>query len=278
MKHLSALVLVASASFGQHLLLSEVSVTPNEAEFVEIYNPASTTVDLTNYYLCDLYGSSAAVAVFYPQLVAGTITSNTNDFCVKFPNGATIAPGDVITVAVSGTLYQTQFSAPPDYELLNTGVGTMMTIPPNGFVGSAPGLTNSAEVVVLFHWNGSTDLVQDVDYALWGSDATRRVVKDGISLDGPDSDTAPSAYCTDAAAASQLPIAASAHPSGSSYQRVDFNEGSEVLTGGNGLTGHNETSENMNVTWAVAAYTPGYISTGLVRNTWAEIKSLYNTN
>jgi uncharacterized protein len=278
LKYLVALVLGLTSSFGEHLLLSEVCVTPNEAEFIEIYNPGAVSVDLSDYYVCDLYGASAAVTSFYPQLVAGQVVNNVNGFCVRFPAGSSIAPGDVITIAMSGTMFNAQFSSPPDYELLGTGSGAMMTMPANGFIGSAPGLTNGAEVVMLFHWTGGSDLVQDVDYALWGDDATRRVEKTGISLDGPDSDTSPSPYSTDTAAASQISIAASTHPSGSSWQRVDFDEGSEVLTGGNGITGHNETSENLDVTWAAATCSPGYISTGLERNTWAEIKSLYNTN
>jgi hypothetical protein len=278
LKYLVALVLGVASSFGEHLLLSEVCVTPDEAEFIEVYNPGAVSVDLSDYYICDLYGASAAVTAFYPQLVAGPVAANADGFCAMFPAGSSIAPGDAITIAMNGTAFQTRFSSPPDFELLDTGSGTMMAIPANGFIGSAPGLADGSGIVMLFHWTDGSDRVQDVDYALWGNDATRRVVKTGISLDGPDSDTAPSPYSTDTAAASQMSIAVSTHPSGSSWQRVDFDEGSEVFTGGNGITGHNETSENLNSTWTAATCSPGYISTGLERNTWAEIKSLYNTN
>jgi len=276
MKLAAALLVYACAVSAQHLLLSEVSVTPREAEFIEVYNPAAVMVDLGDYYLCDLYGSSSSVAAFYPRIVAGAVAPCVTDFCAKFPDGASIAPGEVITMAMSGSMYRSRFGEAPDYELLDTATGTMMSIPPNGFIGSVPGLPDGAGVVVLFHWTGGTDLVQDVDYAAWGNDPALRVDKTGISLDGPDPDTAPSPYYSDTGVSSQIPVAVSIHPPGSSWQRIDFTEGSEVLTGGNGITGHDETSEDLGTTWIVAACTPGYISTGLERNTWAEIKSLYD--
>jgi hypothetical protein len=270
-----ALMTAAAASAQGIPLISEVCVTPTEGEFVEIFNPTGASISLDNIYLCDLYGTSATVAYFYPQIVAGPLTSSSNDFLVRFPAGSTLPAGGVITVAVSGSAFQTLYGEAPDYELLNTGVGTQMTTPPGGYIHSAAGLTNGDEVVVLFFWDGSTDRAYDLDYALWGDDTTRRVEKTGISLDGPDGDTVPSAYMTDVASASQDPISLAAHAGGLSYQRIDFTEGSEVLTGGNGLTGHDETSENMSDTWLVATVTPGTIYTSLSRTTWGQIKSLW---
>ncbi len=267
---------VASVAPAQDLpLLSEICVTPTGGEFVEIYNPSPTSsVDLEEYYLCDLYGTSATVTAFYPQLVAGPVTSNSADFLVQFPPGSSLAPGQVATIAMNGTDFQTAYGIEPDYHLLGTG-GVAMIIPANGFIGSTAGLTNGDEVVMLFFWDGSTDRTYDVDYALWGDDTTRRVDKTGISLDGPDGDTVPTPYLTETAPASQDPISLAAHGSGFSYQRVDFTEGLEVKSGGNGLTGHDETSENMSDTWVVVEVTPGVIYTSLSRNTWGEIKSLY---
>ena len=40
-------------------------------------------------------------------------------------------------------------------------------------------------------------------------------------------------------------------------QRTDMTEGNEVKTGGNGISGHDETSEDVSATWTVQAYTPG---------------------
>jgi hypothetical protein len=274
-KLLSLLLLAGMAGAQGHLVLTEVCVTPNEGEFIEIYNNGSSAVDLTNYYICDLYGTSATVNTFYPRIVAGAVTSNANDFLVRFPAGTVIAPAQVMTLAMSGSMYQGLFGSAPTFELLNTGIGIQMLTPPNGFIGSAPGLTNGDEVVMLFYWDGANDRTYDIDYALWGDDLTRRVEKTGISLDGPDGDTVPTPYMTDTASASQSTISTAAHAIGSSFQRVDMSEGTEVHSGGNGYTGHDETSEDMAVTWTTAAYTPGVVSTGLQSNTWAEIKALY---
>ncbi len=150
-----------------------------------------------------------------------------------------------------------------------------MVTPANGYINSTAGLTNNDEVVVLFYWDGSTDLVYDLDYALWGDDPARTVDKTGISIDGPDADGTATAYLAETPAASQNSISATGHASGFSYQRVDFTEGTESHSGGNGLTGHDETSENMSSTWLVEAPTPGAIYTSISRSTWAEIKSLW---
>lgn len=45
--------LAVTASAQDRLLLSELVVTPTSGEFIEIYNPASAAVDLTDYHLKD---------------------------------------------------------------------------------------------------------------------------------------------------------------------------------------------------------------------------------
>jgi hypothetical protein len=270
----AVLMLVGAASAQGIPLISEVCVTPTEGEFVEIYNPTASSITLDNVYLCDLYGTSATITSFYPQIVAGAVTNVSADFLVRFPAGSSLPAGGVITVAMNGTSFQTTYGEAPDFELYNTGVGTQMTTPPNGYINSTAGLTNGDEVVVLFYWDGTTDRVYDLDYALWGDDTARRVDKSGISIDGPDAGSTPTSYMAEVAPASQSTISTAAHSSGNSYQRVDFTEGTEVTTGGNGLTGHDETSENQAVTWLISTATPGVIYTSLSRNTWGEIKTL----
>ncbi len=76
--------------------------------------------------------------------------------------------------------------------------------------------------------------------------------KTGVQVDGPDADTTPSVYVADTPAAQQVSV------SGTIVQRIDFTEGSETPTGGNGVTGNNELSENVNVTFVTATTaTPG---------------------
>ena len=110
------------------------------------------------------------------------------------------------------------------------------------------GLSNSGEVVILYTWDGASDLVQDIDYALWG-DAAEAVDKTGVSVDGPDGDAVASAYLADTAIGVQDVISGGSHASGDSFQRIDFDEGVEIQGGGNGVTGSDETSEDLSVTW-----------------------------
>ncbi len=272
---IAALAVTAIACSQGIPLISEVCVTPTAGEFVEIHNPTSSSIALDNVYLCDLYGTSASLASFYPQIVAGPVTNASADFLVMFPAGASLPAGGVITVAVKGSDFQATYGEAPDYEIQNSGIGTQMATPPNGYINSTAGLTNNDEVVVLFYWDAATDLVYDLDYALWGDENNRRVDKTGISIDGPDADGTATAYLAETAPASQIAINPTGHSSGFSFQRTDFAEGTETLTGGNGLTGHDETSENMSTTWTIAAVTPGTIYTSLSRTTWGQIKSLW---
>jgi hypothetical protein len=41
------------ANAGDHLLISEFAVLPTDAEFIEIYNPTSVAIDLSDYYVTD---------------------------------------------------------------------------------------------------------------------------------------------------------------------------------------------------------------------------------
>lgn len=271
-----AALIVTTIAFSQGIpLLSEICVTPTAGEFIEIHNPTSSSIALDDIYLCDLYGTAATLPSFYPQITAGPVTNTSADFLVRFPAGSSLPAGGVITIAMKGSDFQSTYGAAPDYELLNSGVGTQMVTPPNGYINPTAGLTNGDEVVVLFYWNGLTDLVYDLDYALWGDDPARVVDKTGISIDGPDGDTIPSTYLAETPAASQNAISTGGHSSGQSFQRVDFTEGTESQSGGNGLTGHDETSENMSTTWLTAPPTPGVTYTSIPRTTWAGIKSLW---
>ncbi len=277
MKFVVIICLLASAigfADANHLLLTEICVTPTGGEFIEIYNPLGTTISLTDIYLCDVYGDSASVEYFYPQIVSGPLTYISTDFVVKFPNGSSIDPGGVQTIAMNGADFTTEYGIPPDFDLAGTG-GTQMATPYNCYIGSSAGLTNGDELVVLFLWDGVYDLCYDIDYAFWGDNLDRRVDKTGLSIDGPDGDTVPSVYLNDTANADQDGIATGGHSTGFTFQRVDMDEGTEILTGGNGTTGHDETSENLSVTWLQGDPTPGYLYTALVRQTWGAIKSVF---
>ena len=84
-----------------------------------------------------------------------------------------------------------------------------------------------------------------------------------------------STYLNDLPWASQDAIYSDGHAYGLTFQRIDMDEGTETLTGGNGVTGHDETSENLSVTWLQADPTPGYLYTALQRETWGAIKTIF---
>jgi hypothetical protein len=127
------------------------------------------------------------------------------------------------------------------------------------FVGSISGqgsLTNDGEVVILYLWDQSSDLVMDLDYVLWG-DKAESVDKTGISIDGPDVDVVDSPFANDTPEASQDVVALTAHAAGSGWSRIDMTEGTEASTNGNGSLGHDETSENLSNTFAERISSPG---------------------
>ncbi|MBV7329305.1 hypothetical protein KFU94_13855 [Chloroflexi bacterium TSY] len=128
-----------------------------------------------------------------------------------------------------------------------------------GSTNNQGGLSNGGEVVILYTWDGASDLVQDLDYAVWG-DKAEAVDKTGVAIDGPDADSATSTYLSDTAISSQDVIAGDAHLFGNSWQRNDLTEGAEMQTGGNGASGSDETSEDLSNTWCDAAPTPRVIA------------------
>ncbi len=127
----------------------------------------------------------------------------------------------------------------------NDGPGALSTEP--GSVTDVSNLSNSREMVVLFRWSGdANDLLQDVDYVTWGETFEAGTRADKTAVAGYEPDTAPDAQ-----------KGAAAPPPGQSIERCAIETG-ETKTGGNGLTGHDETSEDLTMSFKVAASpTPG---------------------
>ena len=242
------------------LLLTELVVNPTDAEFIEIHNPGGSTVDLSNVYLTD--ATFAGGGTYYYNIVTGTNAGGGDfaDFHARFPDGASIGAGEYQTVALAGSDgFFTELGVQPTYELFEDG-GVADAVPDMrealvGSINDQGGLTNGGEVAVLYHWDGVSDLVTDLDYVLWG-DTNEAVDKTGVAIDGPDAGTDTTTYLDDTAIASQA-IVDTGHAAGSSFQRIDLDEGTEVTTGGNGALGHDETSEDLGQTWDIAAPTPG---------------------
>ncbi len=257
-----ALTSALPAAAADHLLISEIVVTPTGGEFVEIFNPTGVTVDLSDVYLTD--ATYTPGGAFYYNIVTGNPAAagggGFGDFHARFPAGSSIAADEYQTVAMAGSdAFFTAYGLQPTYELYEDGgspdaVFDMREALP-GTINNQGGLSNAGEVVVLYHWDGVSDLVGDLDYVLWG-DKNEAVDKTGVAIDGPDPDTTPTGYLADTAMASQDVTAPGGHANGNSFTRTDPTEGGETATGGNGLTGHDETSENLSATFAEQAVTP----------------------
>ena len=272
---LSALLVCSSLFAQDHLLISEFAVTPTEGEFIEIYNPTAETVDLTNYYLTDATFSGGGT--FYYQVVeGGGGGGGFADWHARFPADAMIGPGEHQTIALNGSInFNATYGVDPTYELYEDdatadGIPDMLEATAGSISGQG-GLSDAGEVIILYSWDGVSDLVQDVDYVVWG-DKVEAIDKTGVSIDGPDADTDSSAYTPDTPIADQTTVNTdndaddTPHDSGMTAQRkLDF-EDVETWTGGNGITGHDETSENTSFKGGIWSFngtpTPGTRSFG----------------
>jgi len=263
--------LAAHAADADHLLFSEVVVLDRDfdtdSKYIEIYNPTEVEIDLSDIYITDATNSDAATG--YHNIVTGQGAgggSGSTDFHCRFPFGSAIAAGDTIVIALFGSdVYSTAYGHVPDFELYEDHYADPDSIPdmreafPGGIgagLGSnglnSPDLRAEGETLVLYRWDGESDLVQDLDYIIWGSTLSVRLDKSDIEIDGPDTDNVTSTYADDTAVTAQQPIAGTFHYPSGSFRRLSADEGAEVLSGGNGFTGHDETSEDLPNTWESA--------------------------
>jgi uncharacterized repeat protein (TIGR01451 family) len=246
------------------LLLTEIAVTPTEGEFIEIYNPGTQAVDLSDVYLTD--ATFAGGGTYYYNIVTGSNAGGGGfgDFHARFPDGASIAPEEYQVVALAGSdAFSTTYGIDPTYELYEDNVSAD-SIPDmreafSGSINDQGGLSNSGEVVILYLWDGMSDLISDLDYAVWG-DKAEAVDKTDVSIDGPDADVITSTYLADTAIPSQDVLATDSHTFGNTWQRQDVTEGTEISTGGNGSNGNDETSENLSFTWCEELPSPLLVS------------------
>ena len=255
MKIVSILLLLCLFSYQSyaqdHLLVTELVVTPTDGEFIEIYNPTSNAIDLSDYYITD--ATYAPGFAFYYNIVIGANAGGGSsfDFHARFPQGAMIQPNEAQTIAMNGTAFVTTYGIQPTYELFNTdpAIPDLREALP-GSINNQGGLTNAGEVVILYYWDGQTDLVSDVDYVVWG-DKDEAVDKTGVTIGG-------STYLDDTPIGQQISVSSSdPHGIGESVQRLTTEESGEITSNGNGITGNNETSENLASSFQTGSPSPG---------------------
>ncbi|HCW76787.1 MAG TPA: hypothetical protein DHU63_09650, partial [Candidatus Marinimicrobia bacterium] len=215
-----------------HLILTEVVLQPSDGEYVRIENPTSQTVNLGDYYLTD--ATDQANGKYYYNLPSGTDywSGGSTDFLVRLPNQDLAAGASIVIGLSTAARYQTAYGTLPDLALKEDFTG--QTSIGNALYGF---LANTTETLVLFNWDAVSATVKDVDYLLWG-DSTFAVDKSAVS-----------GYLADTPIPNQshAPVPAG----GEKLIRAANSEGTEASTGGNGITGHDETSENMANTWIV---------------------------
>ncbi len=246
-----------------HLLFSEIRTQPTSGEAIEIYNPTLASVDLSDYRIynatfispdglsdCRYYNHAAL-----PD--GGTCGAAFTDFDIQFPAGATIGAGQVKVIALTGANVYCDAgncgAGQPDFEIPPNDGGANASVPDmrgvwDPFAGNGY-LTNLAEDLIFYKWNGVAGTnVQDVDYFIYGTGL--RTSKTGVGT-----------YLPDTAIALQFVMDGGTSAT-TTYQRGCYNENGELKTAGNGITGHNETSEHHNENWfigppSLGAKTPG---------------------
>lgn len=219
------------------LLLSEIVTTPTGAEFIEIANIGNTAASLAGLYLSDWNG--------YYTMANGQTPPNDSDFVVSFPAGASVPASGKVTISLeSASAFQQAYSTTPDFDFDSTDAGAPAM---SGSFSGNSGLTNNGEMVVLFRWNGSADSVEDVDYLVYGS-ANQGMDKSGLLVGSHT-------YAAETSTSQQS--LAPAPNATTSASRCSNSEPGESQTGGNGVGGSDETSENLSLSWQLTPPTPG---------------------
>ena len=100
--------------------------------------------------------------------------------------------------------------------------------------------------MILYSWDGTSNLVTDIDVFFWGTSTSVRFSKTGVSWGGET-------YQNETAVASQQPILEV--PSfGFSYHRIDPDETGQPGPPGNGVDGRDEVGEPFPSTFEIRAY------------------------
>lgn len=213
-----------------HLLISEIVVTPTNAELVEVFNPLEEAVSLQDVWIADFPD--------YYTVTSGAPSVGATDFLVQFPPGSSIEPGERLVVAIDAAgEFAAAYGEPADFDI--------HTMPGEAVMGMS-GLANGDEMIILFQWDGAAPLVRDLDYVIWGN-ASDAVDKTGVMAGGQS-------YAADTPAGMQSVVGA---PQGSTaLHRCDIEEPGEIEEGGNGVLGHDETSEDIAAAFAEAVPSP----------------------
>ena len=238
---LGLLFLFSGLVFGQadHLVFSEVVLTPSDGEYVKITNPTENDIDMSDYYLTDATDGSGNAYYNLPT-GSGYWSGSGFDFICRFPGGYSLAAGASIKISLrDNESYVNTYGESADLSLNEDLLDAINGSSTKGNA-STPKLDNTSETLVLFYWDGTSAMVKDVDYLLWGGNSYGI---DKSTVTGYQSDTPVSSQ-------SFMPV----HATNEKLIRAEnAGEGSESQSSGNGITGHDETSEPLSDTWITAS-------------------------
>lgn len=227
-----------------HLLINEIVLQPSAGEYIRITNPSSSAINLSDYYLTD--ATDTTTGKYYYNLPSGADywSGGSTDFIARFPD-TTISAGGSLILGLGRTIdYVTTYGSSPHLSLKDDMLNAVDGVTT---IGGSPNvkLDNVAETLVLFSWDGTSTTVKDVEYLIWGTDNASAGVymldKSGVAGYLADTPVTSQSYMT-------------THTDGFKLIRNSL-EGTETSSGGNGITGHDETSENLAHTWSVVDLT-----------------------
>ena len=239
-------------------LFSEVVATPTSGQFIEILNPTEEELDLSDLYLSNS-------PLYYGMVTQdGSVDTNSGAggyFNAKFPAGTMLGADEFMVVAIGdGAGFNSDYGFDPDFILYSAKAATVMEDAFSGSIKDQGDLGKDGEALMLYKWNGISDLICDCDYVLFG-DKSNVVDKTGVSIDGIDADDVESDYNDDTAPADQSLVADAPHSDGESFNRCEEDEGAEEKDGENNGCDpdtHDETSEDLENTWkTLTPPTPG---------------------
>ena len=246
MKYIPIIIILGSFLFPDnvdHLLLTRVvtqggpALSPNAAESFSIYNPTDSQINLSNYYVCD-------DADYYKMQTDGDMASSSiaSGFTARFP-AINIESGDTLNIVLNENyteFYEESFI--PDIIMFGAEINSMIETENGSFGFADSKLNESSELLILFYWDGNSEsLIQDVDYFVWSSLGGISEVVDKTGIGD---------YLDDTTLNSQLYFEKSTD-NYYAYSRIGIEEVDEIETGGNGIIGHDETSENFRESWEI---------------------------
>ena len=229
---------------ADHIIFTQITITPDEAEVIAIHNPTDGTLNLSNYYLSDAEYSFTNSHYYNLPIGNDYWSGYSSDFIARFPD-ININPGQTLKISIKGaSTFNSYYSYNPDLSLTDD---MLDAVDGQSTIGSSANL-GAYEVLILFKWDGNPlSLIQDIDYFYWGD-------SQGLNLYGIDK-TGILTYEDDTDLDTQAGHILEAHDLDYSYVRNSTTENGESGPSnnvtGNGITGHDETSEIFNQSWEI---------------------------